>query len=152
MNNALKKEATDKVNLPWHGWLLGGVFLLYSVAAAYDHVMSFYQGESYYRASGMTEAQVVYFSSVPDWAVIGWTLSVWGGLFGAVALLFRHRFASVLFATSLVGGLVYILHVLVLSSGREAMGVLWLMPIVLAAITAALIFYCYRFIKSGVLR
>lgn len=151
MNNALKRDVGNNVKLPWHGWVLGGIFLLYSIAAAFDYVMSMYQGASYYRASGMTESQIMYFSSVPAWAVIGWTLSVWGGLLGSMALLFRRRFAGILFSVSLVGGLVYILHVLVLSAGREAMGVLWLMPIILAAITAALIFYCRRLAKSGVL-
>lgn len=147
MSGILKESRVGKSSLPWHGWVLGGIFLLYSIAAAYDYVMSFAMGESYYRTSGMTDAQVIYFSSVPVWAMIGWTLSVWGGLFGAIALLFRQRVASTLFSISLVGGLIYILHVLVLSAGREAMGVLWLMPIVIALITVALIFYCRRILK-----
>lgn len=136
-----------KLDLPWHAWVTGVIFLLYSLAAAYDYIMSLSQGEIYYRASGMTEAQISYFLSVPVWAVIGWTLSVWGGLLGSVALFFRHRSAVGLFAASLAGGLIYILHVLVLSAGREAMGVLWLMPLVLAAVTAAMTFYC-RWLKN----
>lgn len=151
MNSALKNGTSVKLSLPWHGWIFGGILLLYSLAAAYDHIMSLTQGESYYRASGMSEEQVVYFSSVPMWAVIGWTLSVWGGLFASAALLIRHRSATALFSVSLLGSLIYILYVLVLSAGREAMGVLWLMPLVLAAITAAMIFYSNRLAKSGVL-
>lgn len=114
--------------------------------------MSFYQGEVYYRASGMTGSEISYFLSVPFWAVIGWTLSVWGGLFGSVALFFRHRSAINLFLLSLIGGLIYILYVLVLSAGREAMGVLWLMPIILAAITLAMFFYCLHLKKIKILR
>lgn len=147
MNSTLGKRISGKSGFPWHGWVFGGIFLLYSVAAAYDYIMSVGVGESYYRASGMTESQVVYFSSVPDWAVVGWTLSVWGGLFGSLALLFRHRIASTLFAVSLLGSLGYILYVLGLSAGREAMGVLWLMPIILAAFTVALIFYCRQLLN-----
>jgi hypothetical protein len=151
MNNALKKGSSTKLSLPWHGWLVGGIFLLYSLAAVFDHIMSLSQGETFYRASGMSEAQIVYFSSVPVWVIIGWTLSVWGGLFGSLALLFRHRFAGVLFSASLLGGLIYILHVLVLSAGREAMGVLWVMPIIIAVITGALIFYCQHLTKLRIL-
>ena len=151
MNNARKNEFSTTLSLPWHGWLVGGIFLLYSLAAGFDHIMSLSQGETFYRASGMSEAQIVYFSSVPVWAIIGWTLSVWGGLFGSLALLFRHRFAGVFFSASLLGGLLYILHVLVLSAGREAMGVLWLMPIIIAAITAAIIFYCQGLTKLNIL-
>ncbi len=151
MNSARKNERSTTLSLPWHGWLVGGIFLLYSLAATFDHVMSLSQGEAFYRASGMSEAQIVYFLSVPIWAIIGWTLSVWGGLLGSLALLFRHRSAGALFFVSLLGGLIYMLHVLVLSAGREAMGVLWVMPIVIAAITTAIIFYCQRLTKLHIL-
>ena len=151
MNSASKDGSSTKLSLPWHGWLVGGIFLLYSLAAAFDHVMSLSKGETFYRASGMSEAQVVYFSSVPVWAIIGWTLSVWCGLFASLALLFRHRSAGALFFVSLLGGLIYMLHVLILSAGREAMGVLWVMPIVIAVITTAIIFYCQRLTKLRIL-
>ncbi|NVK55298.1 MAG: hypothetical protein HWE26_06760 [Alteromonadaceae bacterium] len=147
MNKFTEREESKSLHLPWHAWVLGGVFLLYSLAASYDYIMSLYQGEVYYRASGMTDSQIAYFLTVPFWAVIGWTLSVWGGLLGSVALLFRHRSAVNLFLSSLIGGLIYILYVLVLSAGREAMGALWLMPLILAAITMAMLFYC-RHLKN----
>lgn len=138
--------------LPWHGWLAGGLLLLFGIAAAFDHGMSLALGEAFYRASGMSDAQVVYFTAVPAWAIAGWTLSVWGGLLGAAALLLRRRQAGWLFAASLLGGLVYILHVLVLSEGRQALGVLWMMPPVMAAITALMVRYCQRLARRGVLR
>ncbi len=139
--------------LPWHAWALGGLFLLYSLAAAFDHVMSLAQGAAYYRDSGMSESQVAYFLAVPHWAVAGWTVSVWGGLCGAAALLLRRHVATGLFAASLAGSLVYMLHVLVLSAGgREAMGALWAMPMVLGALTALLVAYCQRLTTTGVLR
>ena len=147
-----EKEQAKKSGLPWHAWLLGGIFLLYGAAAAYDYSMSLSQGEVYYRASGMTEFQIAYFSAVPAWAVVGWTLSVWCGLFGSIALLLRHRFSVNLFLASFTGGLIYILHVLVLSDGREAMGVLWLMPIVISAVTIAMVLYCRRLKNLDVLR
>ena len=146
--NIFEKGTLRNLRFPWHAWVLGGIFLLYSLAAAFDHVMSLSVGEEYYRSSGMTESQIIYFSSVPSWAIIGWTLCVWGGLFASLALLFRYRIASTLFSISLFGGLIYILYVLVLSAGREAMGVLWLMPIILAVITGALSFYSYRLLNN----
>lgn len=147
MNNQIETRILGKSTLPWHGWVLSGLFLLYSIAATYDYIMSISVGQSYYRASGMTEAQINYFSNVPDWAVVGWTLSVFGGLLGSLALLFRVRAASTLFAFSLLGSLGYILYTLVLSAGREAMGGLWFMPFVVAALTCMLIFYCRRWLK-----
>lgn len=152
MEKFTEREKSKSFTLPWHAWVLGGVFLLYSLAASYDYMMSLYQGEVYYRQSGMTESQISYFLTVPFWAVIGWTLSVWGGLFGSIALFFRHRSAINLFLLSLIGGLIYILYVLVLSAGREAMGVLWLMPIILALFTLAMFFYCWHLKNIKILR
>ena len=152
MEEFTEREKSKNLKLPWHAWVLGGVFLLYSLAASYDYIMSFYQGEAYYRASGMTESQISYFLTVPLWAVIGWTLSVWGGLSGSVTLFFRHRSTIPLFLSSFTGGLIYILYVLVLSPGREAMGVLWLMPPILAAITLAMFFYCQHLKNIKILR
>jgi hypothetical protein len=151
MNSTIKADMAVKSGLPWHGWILGSVFLLYGAAAVFDYVMSVSQGDAYYRASGMSVAQIEYFSSVPVWAIIGWTLSVWGGLFGSLALLFRHRFAGILFSTSLLGSLIYMSYTLVLSAGREAMGSLWLMPIVIAALTGAMILYCQQLKKFRIL-
>jgi hypothetical protein len=151
MKNISKPGEASKSGLPWHAWLFGGVLLLYSLAAAFDYVMSMVQGADFYRASGMSESQVDYFLNVPGWAVIGWTISVWGGLLGAVALLATHRFAAGSFFVSLTGSLIYILYVLVLSAGREAMGVIWFMPIVIAAITAVIVFYCEHLRRLGIL-
>lgn len=140
------------VRMPWHGWLLGAVFLLYGLAAAFDHVMSLALGAEFYRASGMSEAQVAYFSAVPAWALCGWTLSVWAGLAAALGLLARRTWTIGAFALSLLGSLTYALYVLVLSDGREAMGMLWAMPLVLMMLTGGMIGYSRLLARRGVLR
>ncbi|HMW49075.1 MAG TPA: hypothetical protein PKD17_18645 [Cellvibrionaceae bacterium] len=147
----MRDSAIASQRLPWHGWTLAVIYLLYSLAAAFDYVMSFVQGADYYRASGMTDAQVVYFSSLPMWVLAAWTLSVWGGLLAPLALMARRRFSRELFVLSLLGVLLYILYTLVLSAGREAMGGLWFMPIAIAVITAGFIVYCHQLIKRRVL-
>ena len=134
--------------MPWHGWLLGGLLLLYGLAAAFDHGMSLAQGEAYYRASGMSELQVAYFSAQPAWAIAGWTLSVWAGLAGAVALLLRRPVGAPLFALAAAGSLAYIVYLLVLTDGRAAMGVLWAMPLVLAALMILMVPYSVRLARG----
>lgn len=138
--------------MPWHGWLLGGLLLLYGLAAAFDHGMSLAQGEAYYRASGMSELQVAYFSAQPAWAIAGWTLSVWAGLAGAVALLLRRPVAAPLFALAAAGSLAYIVYLLVLTDGRAAMGVLWAMPLVLAALMILMVPYSVRLARGRAVR
>ncbi|MFO1369909.1 MAG: hypothetical protein U1F46_13010 [Marinagarivorans sp.] len=137
--------------LAWHGWLLAGVFLLYSLAAAIDYMLSLFQGAQYYRASGMTDAQVDYFSSLPLWVMGAWTCSVWAGVLAPMALLLRRRYSRALFALALCGTGLYSLYTLVLSAGREAMGDMWFMPPLIAALTAGSVVYCHRLIKCQVL-
>lgn len=143
--------AAPAARLPWHGWFLAGVFLLYSLAAAFDYVLSLAQGEAYYRASGMTDAQVAYFLSLPIWALIAWSCSVWAGLLAPIALMARRRVSGAFFMLASLGTLLYSLYTLVLSAGREAMGAIWFMPLVIAAITTGLIGYCRYLVKRRVL-
>ena len=133
--------------LPWHGWILGLILLLYGSFSAYDYIMSIIEGENYYRSSGMTEAQVEYFMNLPVWAIIAWTLSVWGILLAAVSLLFRYKISILFFSLSLIGTLLYILYVFGLSDGQEAMGAIWPAPIIIAAISAAMIYYSKRLLS-----
>ena len=140
MRSTIPGRATTRW-MPWHGWLLGGVLLLYGLAAAFDHGMSLAQGEAYYRASGMSDMQVAYFSAQPSWAIAGWTLSVWSGLLGALAMLLRRRLAGGLFALATAGGLIHIVYLLLLSDGRDAMGVLWAMPLLLTGLMALMVPY-----------
>lgn len=143
--------AAPAERLPWHGWLLAGVFLLYSLAAAFDYVLSLAQGEAYYRASGMTDAQVTYFLSLPIWVLVAWSCSVWAGLLAPIALMARRRVSGALFRFALLGTVLYSLHTLVLSAGREAMGAIWFMPLLVAVITTGLIAYCRYLVKRRVL-
>lgn len=148
MIHSANTRVVTKPTLPWHAWVMGSIFLLYGMASAFDYVMSVLQGEAYYRASGMTDFQVAYFSNIPTWAKIGWTLSVWGGLVGSLALLLRRRLAVWLFIASLLGSLMYMLHTLVLSAGKEAMGAIWFMPFIISGVTLVMIFYSGYFLKK----
>lgn len=147
----MKARLTVTNSLPWHAWVLGIIFLLFGLLSGFDHIMSIAQGESYFRDSGMSEQQIAHFSSVPFWALLAWTASVWASLLGAGALLLRRRIAAPLFVVSVAGSLLYILYSFVLSAGREAMGVLWPMPFVITALTTGMAVYCRWLIKKDVL-
>lgn len=147
----MKAHTSQSHHLLWHGWITGLVFMAFGCLSAFDHVMSLVQGESYYRASGMSEQQIAHFSSVPLWAVLAWTASVWGSLLGATALLLRRRFALPMFSVSVAGSVIYILYSFVFSAGREAMGVLWPMPFIVTALTGFVVVYCWSLIKKGTL-
>jgi hypothetical protein len=126
--------------------------LVWGLLSGGDHVMSVVMGEDYYQASGMTAPQMAYFSSLPLWVTVAWTVSVWGALAGAIALMLRRRLATFLFAASVVGTILYIVHTCFLSEGIAAMGAVWFMPIVIAVILIALAAYTSAMTRRGLLR
>ncbi|MWB94874.1 hypothetical protein GON26_10890 [Flavobacterium sp. GA093] len=145
-------KSTTSSPMPWHGWILGGILLLFGIASCLDYIMSVAQGETYFRSSGMTNEQIMYYTSFPLWATIGWTVSVWGNFFAAAAMLFRSRKSVGLFVICLIGSLGFIVYSYFFSAGVEAMGVLWSMPIIMALVTTAMIFYCQYLTQKRVLR
>lgn len=151
MSEIAKLKGSESTPMPWHGWVFGGILLLFGLASSFDYLMSVTQGETYFRSSGMTDAQISYYSNFPVWATIGWTMSVWGGLLASGTMLLHYRQSLVLFVVSLTGNLLFILYSYFFSAGREAMGVLWTMPIIVALITIGMIFYCQYLTKSKVL-
>lgn len=144
MLSHLKNENLPKSGLPWHGWILGGIFLLYSLAAAFDSAMGFIQGEDYFKASGMNEMQISYFSNLPFLATLGMTVCIWGGLLASIGLLMRKPISARLFFIAVVSNLLYLIYAYLLSDGIAAMGVLWPMPIVITVMMIGMIFYCRR--------
>lgn len=129
---------------PWHLWLIGGASLLFHSLAVFDYVATLTQGEDYMRASGMTDAQIAYFTSLPPLAILAWTVSVWAGLLGSLALLMRQWPAAGLFLLATAGTAGYVVWTVLLSSGVEAMGMIWFMPLLIGAATLALADYARR--------
>ena len=152
MSHQLKNENLAKSGSPWHGWVLGGIFLLYSLAAAFDSAMSFIQGETYFKASGMNDMQISYFSNLPFWATLGMTICIWGGLLASIALLMHKSIATKLFSIAAISNLLYLIYAYLFSDGISAMGVLWPMPIAITAMMVGMIFYCRHLTKLSVLR
>ena len=141
MNKAHNRKGSERLPMPWHGWLLGGMLFLFGLLSSFDFIMSVTQGETYFRSSGMTDSQILYYSNFPIWATFGWAMSVWGGLFASGAMLLHYRQSIVLYVITLTGSLLFIVFSYFFSAGLEAMGVLWPMPIILALITLFMIFY-----------
>lgn len=142
MSKNFRNENITKLSLPWHGWILGGIFLLYSLAASFDSAMSFIQGHDYYKANGMNDMQIAYFSNLPFWATLGMTICIWGGLLASISLLMRKSISTTLFFIAATSNFLYLIYAYLLSDGITAMGALWLAPIVITGLMIGMIFYC----------
>ena len=144
---------TDNRSLraPWHLWVLGIVTLLYGLLAAYDSVQTLVAGEDYMRASGMTDAQLSYFTSTPWWFDAASFVSTWSGLLAAATLLVRKRIAALFYAVSAVATFVSAIYLYFLSDGPAAMGDLRYAPIVIGTVMALMALYARGLAKREVL-
>ncbi|TPW04935.1 MAG: hypothetical protein FD125_908 [bacterium] len=144
---------TMKAATPWHLWAVGVISLLWNAFGGYDFVMSVTQGETYWRASGMTDAMVAYYNAMPTWMYVPWVLGVWGAVAGSILLLMRNKLAVPAFALSLLGAVVSLAYGLAnpMPPLPEAMAMMSYMPWVIAAIAAVLAGYAWSVGKKGVL-
>lgn len=144
---------TMKAATPWHLWAVGVISLLWNAFGGYDFVMSVTQGETYWRASGMTDAMVAYYNAMPTWMYVPWVLGVWGAVAGSVLLLMRNKLAVPAFALSLLGAVGSLAYGLAnpMPPLPEAMAMMSYMPWVIAAIAAVLAAYAWSVSKKGML-
>lgn len=142
-----------KAATPWHLWAAGVISLLWNAFGGYDFVMSVTQGETYWRASGMTDAMIAYYNAMPTWMYVPWVLGVWGAVAGSVLLLMRNRLAVPAFALSLLGAVGSLAYGLAnpMPPLPEAMAMMSYMPWVIVGIAAVLAGYAWTMGKKGVL-
>ena len=78
---------------PKHLWIAGILSLLWNGFGGYDFIMTTTQGAEYMRASGFDQAMIDYYTAMPAWMYVPWTLGVWGAVIGSILLLMRNRLA-----------------------------------------------------------
>ena len=144
---------TMKTAPPWHLWAVGVISLLWNAFGGYDFVMSVTQGETYWRASGMTDAMIAYYNAMPTWMYVPWVLGVWGAVAGSILLLMRNKLAVPAFALSLLGAVGSLAYGLAnpMPPLPEAMAMMSYMPWVIVGIAALLVVYAWMMGKKGVL-
>lgn len=138
-------------------YLVGAVALLWNGFGAFDYLMTRLRNTDYLAAmmpNVSPDETLAYIDSFPLWAQAGWGLGVWGGLFGAILLLARHRLAVPLFGASLIGALLGLGWQIADDSGPAAMteGAGAVMPFVIIAVALALFVYARAMRAKGVLR
>jgi hypothetical protein len=137
---------------PWHLWVVGVIALLWNCVGAFDYSMTELRNPSYLKA--FTPEQLAYFYGFPKWAVATWALSVWGGVLGSVALLFRKRWAVPIFALSLVTMTLTFFYNFALTNGVAVMGgaEALLVPALVLVVGVALLAYARLLSRKGILR
>ena len=86
---------------PLHLWIVGALATVWNGFGSLDYTMTQLRHPAW--MSQMTEEQRAFVESAPYWLGATWAMGVWGGLFGAVLLLAKSRYAVVAFSISLLG-------------------------------------------------
>lgn len=142
------------VRTPWHLWVVGVVSLLWNGFGVYDFIQSVTQGETYWRASGMTQQMIDYYNAMPVWMYGPWVLGVWGAIIGSVLLLMRNRLAVWSFVLSLIGASASVVYGWMhpMPELPPQMAMMKYMGYVIVVIAAFLAWYAWTMQKKGVLR
>lgn len=135
---------------PVQFWIVGVVSLLWNSFGAFDYSMSHLKGEAYYRAAGMSEAQIALMATYPSWMHAVWAIGVWGSFAGAILLLLRSRWSVAAFSISLLGVIGNLAYTAMTPAVAQAMGVA--MPLLILAICLLLLGYARAMANRGVLR
>lgn len=137
---------------PWHLWVVGVIYLLWSLAGANDFVMTETHNAAY--TKNLTPAQLNYFAGFPLWVVITWGVATWGGVLGSLVLLARSRGAVCLFFLASLGMILTTLYNFGLSDGMKIMGGVG--PLIFSSIIfiagVLMWFYARAMRRQGVLR
>lgn len=127
--------------IPWHLWLVGVVSFLWSAMGARDYLMTQTKNTEY--MAKFTTEQLDFYYGFPVWVEATWALAVWGGVLGALLLLFRRRLAEPVFLVSMLSMVATTIHNYGIANGFEVAGGTF--PLVFTAIIflAAVGFWLY---------
>lgn len=148
---------TEATKTPLHLWIVGGISTLWNAFGTTDYFMTRTRGAAWIdqMMPGVDSAKfMAYIDGFPLWASIGWALGVWLALAGSLLLLARSRHAVAAFAVSLAGAIVGIGYQLAnpVEIPEMAQGANGVMPYIIIAIAAVLLWYAQRQKAAGVLR
>ena len=148
---------TEGRKTPWHLWVVGVVATLWNAFGVTDYVMTRTRREAWIdqMMPGTDSAKIMaYIDAFPIWASAGWALGVWGALAGSLLLLARSRHAVAAFAVSLLGAISGLGYQLAnpIDIPEMTQGANGVMPYVIIAIAALLLWYAVRQKAAGVLR
>ncbi len=92
---------STRARTPWHLWVIGIVAMLWNGFGCLDFWLTVTRDMDWLAA--LPPDVIDWLDVTPVWALAGWALGVGAALAGALLLLLRSRWATALFALSLVG-------------------------------------------------
>jgi hypothetical protein len=132
----------------WY-WVVSGLALLWMLFGVAAWVMDFMTDEA--GLAELSEAQRQLYAARPQWLFVVYGVAIFSGLAGAIGLLLRKSWASMLFSLSLAAIIVQFGYTFFVMQAVQVLGASAAIPFPLAifAIGAALVWFARRSRKAG---
>ncbi|MGE5563067.1 MAG: hypothetical protein ACM3ZV_07120 [Bacillota bacterium] len=137
---------------PAHLWIVGILALAWNGFGCFDYLMTVTENQTY--LGNIPADQIAYMNALPTWLTGAWAIGVWGGLLGSLLLLMRSRHAVLAFALSFVAAVIAMGYEMFMTEQPASMkaGAMAVMPWVVLAVCALLLWYSWNAEKKGLLR
>ena len=144
--------STAQTRTPAHLWIVGLLALVWSALGCFDYLMTVTSNATY--LAKMPADQIAYMNALPTWLTGAWAIGVWGGLLGSLLLLMRSRHAVLAYGLSFVAAVLAMGYEMLMTQQPASMkaGAMAIMPWVVLAICAFLLWYSWNAEKKGLLR
>ena len=128
-------------------WIISGVALLWNFMGVKAYLEQAYMSDDF--LSTLAVAEQAYFENQPAWVTAAFAIAVFAGALGCIALLFRKKIASTLFALSLFAVLSQSVYNFFIQEYIETTGIALLMPIMIIIVAFFLVWYARNATTKG---
>ncbi|MFD2890834.1 hypothetical protein ACFS5J_02270 [Flavobacterium chuncheonense] len=129
-------------------WIISAIALLWNAMGVNAYIQQAYQTESF--KAMYTEEQLQLIAEAPIWSTAAFALAVFGGFFGAVALIMRKKWAHYLFIFSMIAVLVQMYYNFIIIDSLAVYGPgATIMPIMIIVFGLILIWYSKYAMKKN---
>lgn len=120
-------------------WVIAVLALIWNSLGVLAYLGQAYMSDD--TLSSLPESTQLYYSNLPAWVTAAFAIAVFGGLFGAIGLLWRKKWAYFLFVISLVAVVLKQVYDLFIQDYNEITGEGLILPVLVLAIAVYLVFF-----------
>lgn len=129
-------------------WIVAVLALLWMLFGVFAWLMDFMMSEAMLET--MTEAQQQIYAARPQWLFIVYAVAIFSGFLGAIGLLLRKSWSTVMFTISLIAVVVQFGYTFTAMNALEVLGASALaFPIMIFAIAVFLLWFSIQAGKRG---
>lgn len=140
---------TAAIKPPTWYWVVSGLAVLWMLFGVMAWVMDLMTDEA--SLAELSEAQRQLFAARPQWLFVVYGVAIFSGLAGAIGLLLRKSWASMLFGLSLAAIIIQFGYTFIAMRAVELLGAAAAIPfpLVIFLIGVALLWFAHRSRKAG---